>query len=117
MRRLLVLALMASALPAMARERDFERWPLLTPSFPSTGGGGVVIGDYRPVVSGASCSTDFTATMPDGAVYRNHVVFDAMPVAGGVLCTNGRWRSLGGEASGTTPLEVFLKDGLARRSH
>ncbi len=117
MRRMLVLALAACSLPAMAQQPDYESWTLLTPSFPSTGGGGVMIGEYRPVVSSTGCATDFTATMPDGTVYRNHVVFEAVPIAGGVLCTNGRWRSLEGDAAGTTPLEVFLKDGVARRSH
>ena len=75
-----------------------------------------MIGEYRPVVQGATCSTDFTATEPDGTVYRNRVVFDAVPMQGGVLCTNGAWRARDGSVSGTTPLRVFIKNGIARRS-
>lgn len=108
---------LALALCAAGPGPDYDSWTLLTPSFPSTGGNGVTIGEYRPVVSGGRCATDFTATLADGTVYRNHVVFDAVPAAGGVLCTNGRWRSADGSATGTTPLEVFIRDGVARRSH
>ncbi|HEY8381144.1 MAG TPA: hypothetical protein VIL09_03235 [Microvirga sp.] len=97
-------------------EEHYETWPILEPSFPSTGGGGIVIGEYRPVVSGSTCSTAFTATEPNGTVHRNVVEFDAMPARGGILCHNGRWRSVDGSASGTTPFRVFVKDGVARGS-
>lgn len=117
MSRLLSLPCLILALGAAGATPDYESWTLLTPSFPSTGGNGVTIGEYRPVVSGSRCTTDFTATLADGTVYRNHVLFDAVPAAGGVLCTNGHWRSADGSATGTTPLEVFFKDGVARRSH
>ncbi len=106
---------MAPALSAPAPER-YETWPLLQNPFESTGGGGIMIGEYRPVVFGPFCTTNFTATAPDGKVYYNGVDFDAVPAAGGTLCTNGRWRALDGSAAGTTPLRVFIKDGVVRRS-
>ncbi len=113
MRALLLLALLAT--PAWADE-DFSSWPLLRPDFPSTGGGGVMIRGYDPVVSGAVCATKFTAVEPDGTVYRNSVEFDAVPTQGGTLCTNGRWRAEDGSAQGTTPYRVFIKDGVRRGS-
>lgn len=100
---------------ALAQE-PYDRWPLLTAEFPSTGGGGIVIRGYDPVVADGKCRTDFTAHDPAGAVWRNEVEFDARAVAGGTLCTNGRWKAKDGSASGTTPLEVFIKDGVKRRS-
>jgi hypothetical protein len=44
------------------------------------------------------------------------VEFDAVPAQGGILCTDGKWRAVDGSASGTTPLRVFIKNGVARRS-
>ncbi len=93
---------------------DYARWPLLTDPFPSTGGGGVMIGGYDPVVGEGRCRTAFTATLPDGTVYRNTVEFDAVVEQGGTLCTNGRWRSADGSATGTTPFRLFIKDGVRR---
>lgn len=111
------LALLPGAWPALAQAPEaYESWPVLPPAFPSTGGGGIVIGEYRPVVTGAVCATPFTATEPNGTVHRNVVEFEAVPVAGGILCRNGRWRSADGAASGTTPLRVFIKDGVVRGS-
>jgi hypothetical protein len=49
-------------------------------------------------------------------VYYNSVEFETLQVQGGTLCTNGRWRSRDGSASGTTPLRVFIKGGVVRRS-
>jgi hypothetical protein len=95
---------------------DYESWPLLVNPFESTGGGDVRIGEYRPVVFGRFCTTNFTAIMPNGEVYYNGVDFDAVATRGGTLCMNGRWRALDGSASGTTPLRVFIKDGVIRRS-
>ena len=46
-----------------------------------------------------------------GRTHYNGVDFDAVPTAGGTLCTNGRWRALDGSATGTTPFRVFIKDG------
>jgi hypothetical protein len=93
---------------------NYESWPVLKNPFPSTGGGGVMIGGYDPVVTDSKCATDFTAILPDGVILPNEVVFDAVRRAGGILCTNGKWRSKDGSASGTTPFEVFIKDGVKR---
>ena len=32
------------------------------------------------------------------------------------LCRNGRWRAFDGGATGTTPFQVFFKDGVFRGS-
>jgi hypothetical protein len=100
---------------ALAQE-DYAAWPPLSPVFESTGGGGIMIGEYEPVVIRDHCLTRFTATTPDGAVYRNIVLFDAVPAQGGVLCVNGAWRALDGDAEGTTPFRVFIRDGVWRRA-
>src|SRR3982750_4207798 len=92
-------------------EENYESWRLHTPTFPSTGGNGVIIGEYKPVIAGDKCATDFTATLPDGKVYYNSVEFDAVPAQGGTLCTNGRWRAKDGSANGTTPDSGFFKGG------
>ena len=97
-------------------QENYESWRPHTPTFESTGGGGVVIGEYKPVIVGDKCTTDFTATLPDGKVFYNSVEFDAVPAQGGTLCTNGRWRAKDGSASGTTPYRVFFKDGVVRGS-
>lgn len=106
-------------LPAMAcAQEDFSKWPLLDGDFESTGGGGIIIRGYKPVVTGTTCETNFTAHEPgpNGKVYPNAVTFDATSVQGGTLCSNGKWRALDGSATGTTPLRVFIKDGVMRRS-
>lgn len=97
-------------------EEKYEAWELLKPEFESTGGGGIIIRGYSPVVIGKVCKTSFTATEPNGTVYKNSVEFDASAIDGGTLCANGRWRADDGSASGTTPLRVFIKDGVMRRS-
>jgi hypothetical protein len=104
-----------AALPAAAQD-NYESWEPLKDPFPSTGGGGIMIGGYQPVVVGDKCRTDFTATEPGGKVYYNTVEFDAVPAQGGILCTNGKWRARDGNASGTTPYRVFIKDGIKRGS-
>lgn len=109
----------ASAQGSAGQSNDTENyaaWRLHTPTFPSTGGNGVIIGEYYPVIAGDKCTTDFTATLSDGKVYYNTVEFDAVPAQGGILCTNGRWRARDGSASGTTPYRVFFKDGVLRGS-
>ena len=112
----LLIAIGTSA-PALAQgSEDFSTWRLHVERFESTGGGGVTIGEYKPVIAGDKCTTDFTATLPDGKVYYNSVEFDAVPAQGGILCTNGRWKARDGSASGTTPYRVFLKDGVLRGS-
>ncbi len=114
---LFIIALSGAGIaPASSAEPDYGSWPPLINPFESTSGGGVMIDGYRPVVSGRECLTDFTVRMPDGAVYENMIRFEAVPVQGGVLCTAGRWRAKDGSASGTTPFEVFIRDGVVRRS-
>ena len=113
----LALLLITAAAPhAAAADTDYGAWPILTNPFESTSGGGVMIDGYKPVVAGRTCTTDFSVKMPDGAVYENSIVFEAVQVQGGVLCTAGRWRAKDGSATGTTPFEVFIRDGMVRRS-
>src|SRR5205085_2029092 len=113
---LVFAALLCVAASAACAEEDFASWPLLQPVFPSTGGGGIMIGGYDPIIIGEKCVTDFMATEPSGKIYYNSVEFDAVPAQGGTLCTNGRWRARDGSASGTTPFRVFIKDGVRRGS-
>lgn len=108
--------LLALALPPAGAQEDYAAWPLFRSEFESTGGGGIIIRGYDPVIQGSLCKTDFTATEPNGTVYHNSVEFDAVATQGGILCTNGRWRSRDGSATGTTPFKVFIKDGVRRRS-
>jgi hypothetical protein len=97
-------------------QEDYAAWELLKPEFGSTGGGGVIIRGYAPVVSGSVCTTDFTATEANGTVYENSIEFEALPIQGGILCHAGKWRAKDGSATGTTPFRVFIKDGVSRRS-
>jgi len=95
---------------------DFTAWPLLRSSFPSTGGGGITIKGYDPVITSGKCVTTFMA-VPDGpnpTVYLNVVEFEAVAVDGGTLCLNGKWRSFDGATNGTTPYRIFHKDGVFR---
>ena len=122
MRALATIAVAAVALglcaaEAMAQER-YETWPVLRSTFPSTGGGGIIIKGYDPVISGAKCITTFMAVEPgpNPNVYTNVIEFEAQPAQGGTLCTNGKWRAFEGGASGTTPFRVFFKDGVFRGS-
>lgn len=99
---------------AIAAEDDYENWPPLKSTFPSTGGGGFTIKGYDPVITGGKCITTFMA-VPEGIdpnVSTNVVEFEAVAVAGGTLCRNGKWRSFDGSASGTTPYRLFLKGGV-----
>lgn len=115
-RLVLAMAAVLAAASATLAQNDYAHWPVIDGPFPSTGGGGVMIEGYDPKIIGAKCVTAFTALMPDGQRFHNRVEFDAAPAAGGTLCSNGRWTSADGSASGTTPLQVFIKDGIARRS-
>ena len=108
------LALLRAA-EGLAQE-NYESWEVLKNPFESTGGGGVMIGEYNPVIVGNKCVTNFTTTLPDGKVYYNVVEFETVEVQGGTLCTNGAWRARDGSASGTTPFRVFIKDGVVRRA-
>lgn len=113
-RALVVIAFVAS--PGLARGEDMLSWPRLESTFPSTGGGGIVIKGYDPVITGGKCITTFMAVEPgdNPAVYPNIVEFEAVSTADGVLCTNGKWRSFDGTANGTTPFRIFFKDGVFR---
>lgn len=97
-------------------QENFESWTPLKDPFPSTGGGGIMIHDYDPVVANGKCTTNFRAIETNGTTYRNSIVFDAVEAQGGVLCTNGKWRAADGSAEGTTPFRVFIKDGVKRGS-
>ena len=112
----LVSALVSAAITKLAAEENFENWAVLMNPFESTGGGGVMIGEYNPVIVGDKCVTNFTATLPDGKIYYNAVEFETVQVQGGTLCNNGKWRARDGSATGTTPFRVFIKDGVTRRS-
>ena len=112
----LIAATLAFAATPVSAQENYESWDVHKRSFPSTGGGGVMIGEYDPVIVGNKCVTDFTATEPDGKVFHNSVEFDAVPAQGGTLCTNGKWRARDGSMSGTTPYRVFVKDGVVRGS-
>jgi len=122
MRPLVPIALLAvalSALPASAQEKpgeNYESWPRLTSTFPSTGGGGFVIKGYDPVIQGDKCFTTFMAVSPEGQVFANFAEFEAKSEAGGTLCMNGKWRAFEGGTSGTTPFRFFFKDGIFRAS-
>ncbi len=110
-----VLVLLALATPLAAQE-NFATWPLLKNPFESTGGGGIMIDGYNPVIEGKVCRSDFSAKTPAGEVYNNTVEFDAVDTQGGILCTNGRWRAKDGSSQGTTPFRIFMKDGIVRRA-
>jgi hypothetical protein len=111
---LLAATVYSAATPDPANPDSWERLP---ERFESTGGGGWMIEEYRPVVSGQSCVTDFVAVAPDGTQrFANTVSFSATPHLGGTMCTNGEWRARDGSGSGTTPIRLFIKDGVVRRA-
>lgn len=117
MRSVLVLSAALLAGPALAQPDDLATWPPLVPRFESTGGGGWMIDGYNPVMTQNRCRTDFAAISPAGEAFLNEAEFDAVPVPGGILCQNGRWRSKDGTGSGTTTLRVFVRaDGARFRS-
>lgn len=112
-------AVLALAAPAVAQNKpedkpeNFESWPVLKSTFGSTGGGGVMIKGYDPVIADGKCVTTFMA-VDDGKVFFNVVEFEIVSVQGGTLCTNGKWRAFDNSMSGTTPYRVFFKDGVFR---
>ena len=110
----LTAALFALAPQTAHAEDDLSKWPVLTSTFPSTGGGGYMIKGYDPVIKGGKCITTFMASLPPDELYFNVVEYDAVPAQGGTLCTNGRFRSIDGKTSGTTPFRMFFKDGVFR---
>src|SRR5215510_4035481 len=112
----LSLACLVFLVPAASAQDNYAGWPVLKSSFPSTGGNGIIIKGYDPVITGGKCITTFMAVEPgpDPKVYPNVIEFDAVAVQGGTLCQNGKWRAFDGGASGTTPYRVFFKDGVFR---
>ena len=114
----LAAALLAAAAPSASAQENYESWPLLKSTFPSTGGNGIMIKGYDPVIVGGKCVTTFMAVTPDAEpkVYANFIEFEAVPAAGGTLCQNGKWRAFEGGATGTTGFRVFFKDGVFRGS-
>jgi hypothetical protein len=89
---------------ALAQE-NYESWPLLRSTFPSTGGGGIMIKGYDPVIVGSKCVTTFMAVEPgpDVKVHYSIVEFDATPAQGGNPLPRGqmarrRWQRLGDDA-------------------
>ena len=116
-----VLSVLVSTLIATSAARsaeDYANWALLKSTFPSTGGNGIMIKGYDPVITGNTCVTTFMAVAPgdNPAVYPSYIEFEAVPTDGGTLCTNGKWRSIDGSSSGTTPFRVYFKDGVFRGS-
>ena len=112
----LALAVAVQIPPSAVASEAYDQWPVLAPTFPSTGGGGITIKGYDPVITGQKCITTFMAVEAgdNPNVYPNVIEFDVKPVAGGVLCQNGRWRAFEGGATGTTPFRLFFKDGVWR---
>ena len=85
--------------------------------FESTGGGGWMIDGYDLLLRGGACITDFSVTSPEGQAFYNEAEFDAVPIEGGLLCRNGRWRAKDGSGNGSTGLQVFIRpDGARFRS-
>jgi hypothetical protein len=111
--KLVAATLMASATAAVAAD-DFSNWPPLKSTFPSTGGNGIIIKGYDPVITSGKCITTFMAVEPgnDPKVYTSVIEFEAVPMDGGTLCQNGKWRAFDGGASGTTPYRVYFKNGM-----
>jgi hypothetical protein len=111
-------AAIAAASTSAPAQENYESWPVLKSTFLSTGGGGIIIKGYDPVIVGGKCVTTFMAVEPGDKpnVYPNFVEFEAVPAAGGTLCRNGKWRAFDGGATGTTPFRVFFKDGVFRGS-
>jgi hypothetical protein len=112
--------LLVAGVSATRSQSNYESWPPLVNPFESTSGGGVMIDGYRPVISGEGasrvCRTDFTVKVPNEPIVASEIVFEAVGVQGGILCTKGKWRTKDGAAEGTTPFEVFIKDGVMKRS-
>jgi hypothetical protein len=71
------LALLALTAPGASAQENYESWPLLRSTFPSTGGNGIMIKGYDPVITGGKCLTTFMAVEPgaDPKVYPNFIEF------------------------------------------
>jgi hypothetical protein len=110
----LAAAVIALTAPGASAEENYDSWTVLRSTFPSTGGNGIMIKGYDPVIAGDKCVTTFMAVTPDGKVYPNYIEFEAVAAQGGTLCQNGKWRAFDGGATGTTPFRVFFKGGVIR---
>jgi hypothetical protein len=56
-RRICLTAIALVGLPlAAAAQENYESWPVLKPTFPSTGGNGITIKGYDPVLTGGNAS-------------------------------------------------------------
>lgn len=104
-----MLALAPLGASAENKPENYARWPVLKSTFPSTGGNGIMIKGYDPVITGNKCVTTFMAVTPSNEVYFNVVEFDAMPAQGGTLCTEGKWKSFDGKTTGTDAVSVLLQ--------
>ncbi len=65
---------------AQTAQENYESWPLMQSEFPSTGGNGIIIKGYDPVIVNGKCVTDFSAHTPDGKAYYNVVEFEIVDV-------------------------------------
>jgi hypothetical protein len=113
-----VVVLTVSGAQAQETQENYASWPPLQSTFESTGGNGIMIKGYDPVILRDKCVTTFMAVTPapDVNVYFNVIEFEATSVRGGTLCANGKWRAIDGSATGTTPFRMFFKDGSFRRA-
>ena len=86
------IALTVSGAQAQEKQENYASWPLLQSTFESTGGNGIMIKGYDPVILRDKCVTTFMAVTPapDVNVYFNVIEFEATPVQGGTLCANGK---------------------------
>ena len=111
-------ALAVTGAQAQGNQESYASWPPLQSTFESTGGNGIMIKGYDPVILRDKCVTTFMAVTPapDVYVYFNLIEFEATSVQGGTLCANGKWRAMDGSATGTTPFRMFFKDGAFRRA-
>jgi len=113
-----LIALAVSGAQAQEKQENYDSWPPLQSTFESTGGNGIMIKGYDPVILRDKCVTTFMAVTPapDVNVYFNVIEFEATSVQGGTLCANGKWRAMDGSATGTTPFRMFFKDGSFQRA-
>ena len=78
----LMLCLLAGS-DAAAQSDDYANWPPLKSTFPSTGGGGIMIKGYDPVISKGKCVTTFMAVESgeNPAIYPSLIEFEAVATA------------------------------------
>lgn len=115
---LALAAILGAPAPVSAQPQlQPEGWAVLPTDFESTGGGGWMILNYRPAVVGDRCITEFKVRSPDGKEISELIAaFTASPLAGGTLCTQGRFFNRSKGDSGETPLVVWIRDGVVRKA-